>query len=49
VSAQERAAEVLAEVSNVPFVGPRQKRVAQALAAAGLLADEAHDREVAGD
>ena len=40
MTAVERAAEVLAEVQNVPFVGPKQRKMAEALAAAGLLRDE---------
>jgi formaldehyde-activating enzyme involved in methanogenesis len=34
---QQQVAEVIAEAQNVPFVGPKQRKIAQALADAGLL------------
>jgi len=36
----EKAAEVIATAQNVPFVGPKQRRIAQSLADAGLLPTE---------
>lgn len=36
----EHAAEVIAQAQNVPFVGTKQRKIAEALAAAGLIATE---------